>query len=289
MWKEDCSVFQHLCDICGSKFLAIKFVAEASRKLSGGKYNWSIESRLISWVITGEMPPKGIHVGLDPEIRGIEDFLSYIENRDIRLSVLASYHASVKAHHLLYSYVPDLSEFEQTRVRVLTRMIWYCCVPEKEYSNMAFEMKKKDEEPKVEEKKDVKVETKKPEEKKSEAPKKEEPKVELKKEEKKVEEKKPEPKKEEKKEEKKPEPKAEEKKVEEKKPEPKKEEKTIYKSQVVYFPSVLLHAYPDDAGFEYSGNVQVDEIFRELVRVHYVRPGIGIVIGYIALKDFNQD
>jgi len=127
MWNEDYLVFKHLCDACGSKFLAIRFVSEIARRLVHSKYNWSIESRLISWAITGEMPPVGINVDINPEIAEIEDFLVYIDNTDIRESVILSYKQSVRNHHISYQYVSDLDEYEQTRVRVLTRMIWYCC------------------------------------------------------------------------------------------------------------------------------------------------------------------
>ena len=126
MWIEDYLPFKHLCEACGSRFLAIKFVSEISRRLVHSKYNWSIESRLISWAITGEKPPIGIREDVDPEIREIEDFLVYIDNDIIKFSVIDSYRNSVRNHHLVYNYLPGLNEYEQTRVRVLTRMIWYC-------------------------------------------------------------------------------------------------------------------------------------------------------------------
>lgn len=292
MWANDHQIFHALEQACGSKFLAVKFIAEASRKLSGSKYNWSIESRLVSWVISGEMPPKGIHIGLDVEIKEIQDFLSYIDDYSIQQCVLDSYRCTVKAHHLVYKYKNNLNEFQQTRVRVLTRMIWYCCIPEEEHY-MAFT--KKPEESKLEEKvaETVKSEIK------------EDPEVEANKE-KEVEEKKVE----EKKLEEKPAEKAkadkakiEEKKVEkaEVKTEPKvnvtpkpdaKKEKNISNvclGQVVFFECVLLHAYPNDSGFEYRGNVQVDIVVNDVVRVKYVRPGSGVVLGYIALKDFEHN
>ena len=222
--------------------------------------------------------PKGIHIGIDPEMKEIEDFLLYIDDHLVQLSVLASYHATVRSHHLVYIYNENLNEFQQTRVRVLTRMIWYCCIPERENTDMAFVVNKSEE---VEEKKEVKPEVKetpkadkKPEQSKSEEKKVDEPKAEPKKAESKV--------------------KVEEKKIEEKKPEVKKPEEKkpelkISRDQVVYFPNVLLHAYPTDSGFNYCGNVQVDEIIKDVVRVKYVRPGSGVVLGYIALRDFNQD
>lgn len=127
MWKEDFLVFKHLCDACGSKFLAIKFVSEIARKLVHSKYNWSIESRLISWAITGEKPPVGINVNINPEIQEVEDFLTYIDDEDVKLSVLNSYVLSVQSHHLVFSYDSSMDEYRKTRTRVLTRMIWYCC------------------------------------------------------------------------------------------------------------------------------------------------------------------
>lgn len=127
MWKEDSLVFKHLCDACGSKFLAIRFVSEVARRLAHSKYNWSIESRLISWAITGEKPPIGINIDINPEIQELEDFLSYIDDSKIKYSVLSSYQRSVQAHHLVYAYDSELNEYEQIRVRVLLRMVWYCC------------------------------------------------------------------------------------------------------------------------------------------------------------------
>ena len=125
MWKVDNEQFSQLSAACGSRYLAVMFVATCARNLIKYKNNWSIESRLISWVITGEMPPKGIHVNIDPELAAIEDFLCYISSEDIRKSVMISYNMSVQNRHLVYRYIRGLDEFERARVRVLLRMIWY--------------------------------------------------------------------------------------------------------------------------------------------------------------------
>ena len=125
MWKTDNEQFSKLAEACGSTYLAVMFVARCARNLIKYKNSWSIESRLISWVITGEMPPKGIHVNIDPEIAAIEDFLCYISSEPIKKSVMISYNMSAQNQHLVYRYIPDLDECEQARVRVLVRMIWY--------------------------------------------------------------------------------------------------------------------------------------------------------------------
>ena len=125
MWKTDNTQFSELSKLCGSRYLAVIFVAKCARKLVKYKNNWSIESRLISWVITGEMPSKGIHLNIDPELDAIYDFLCYIEDQSVKDSVIASYKASVQNRHLVYMYGLGLTESDQARVRILVRMIWY--------------------------------------------------------------------------------------------------------------------------------------------------------------------
>ena len=127
MWKADNEIFSQLDKACGSRYFAILFISQAARRLLDQKDNWSIESKLISWVITGEKPPVGIHLNVNPEMREISDFLCYIPSDDMKQSVIDSYHLSVRNRHLIYNYNPNFNESEKARVRVLLRMIWYLC------------------------------------------------------------------------------------------------------------------------------------------------------------------
>ncbi len=113
--------------MCGNRYLAVKFISRCSRKLSESLPKWIIESRLITWALTGEDPDvsKYVNANLDIDVMEMEDALCYISDEEIKYCVRRSYKESVHRHHLIYVYKQSMDEERRARVRVIVRILWY--------------------------------------------------------------------------------------------------------------------------------------------------------------------
>lgn len=127
MWSQDKNLFPVLVEMCGNRYLAVKFISQCSRRLALKLPKWIIESKLITWALTGEEPDVSRYVNLhvDPDMRDLEDYLCYISDENIKYCVRRSYVESIRHHHLLYVYKQSMNEYDQTRVRVVVRILWY--------------------------------------------------------------------------------------------------------------------------------------------------------------------
>ena len=129
MWKTDHELFEKLDRACGSRYLAVQFISQSCRKLSKKLPGWIIESKLITWVLTGQVPDLSnsyrMWYSANPEVRDLDEFLCYIDDRKVAKSVRKSYFLSVKSRHLVYEYNNDLDDEQKARVRILLRMFWF--------------------------------------------------------------------------------------------------------------------------------------------------------------------
>ena len=127
VWLQDKELFPIVEEMCGNRYLAIKFISSYSRRLSDKLPKWIIESRLMSWALTGEDPDisKYVNVNVDPDLRDMEDMLCYISDPNIQHCVRNSYIQSIRHHHLLYVYKKSMDEYDRARIRVIVRILWY--------------------------------------------------------------------------------------------------------------------------------------------------------------------
>lgn len=124
---------------CGNRYAAIKFICYKARKLNKQYNNHLLDSKVISWVLTGEKPNSAIyydeqieldkrfHLSLELKhvLSVLDEYLCYVDDIAVSKSVRLSIRASQQARHLVYVYHEIQDEFQSSRVRVLTRMIWY--------------------------------------------------------------------------------------------------------------------------------------------------------------------
>lgn len=122
--------FKELERSCGNRYLAIRFISTNARDLGQDNQDYHIsESYLIEWVLTGKCPyteqelarRKEVHENVD----NINEYLSYVDDEDIRDEVRKLYKTSVQTKHLTYCTNKALSRGRRSRVNVLLRMIWY--------------------------------------------------------------------------------------------------------------------------------------------------------------------
>lgn len=118
--------FDQLADKLGSPFSAIHYISQSARK-KREEVDYSIlESEAITWVLTGVAPKlRARHRFNRLSMPLIDELLSYVDDEEVSQSVRTSYEESMKAHHLIYHYHNNLDDNRKSRVRILTRMIWY--------------------------------------------------------------------------------------------------------------------------------------------------------------------
>ena len=134
-WRRDKDLFDEVVDtndICpGSTYAAVRFVAREARKKLKETNNQIQDSEAISWALTGIAPE--IHNYKEKytevyysrnKLSAMNDILSCVDDPEVCESVRQSIKASDLIHHLIYCYHPDIDEYRQARVRILSKMIW---------------------------------------------------------------------------------------------------------------------------------------------------------------------
>ena len=121
--------FDKIADALGSRYAAVRYVSSLARtRSSESKYHIQ-ESEAITWILTGKEPKYRKRLYMDPmkytDVCILEEILEYVDDREICESVSSSYEASLENRHLIYVYQEGLSQSQQARVRILTRMVWY--------------------------------------------------------------------------------------------------------------------------------------------------------------------
>lgn len=119
-------------EVCGgNKYAATRVFIRAVRSLAK-KYNYLIlDSEAISWLLTGEKPKiiewnaKYGRRKLASHLNYMDDLMTSVDDDTIKDAVRDSVAQSLEQHHLIYVWKGSLDEYRASRVRVLTRMIWY--------------------------------------------------------------------------------------------------------------------------------------------------------------------
>ena len=128
MWKNDHTKFEELAESCGNRYMAIQYVAKMSRKLGKTIPRYMLESKLLTWALTGERPPTRnlyrILYARNPDLRALNEYLMYVEDEEISSTVRYMYLRSVRSRHLVYDHEKELEENKLARARIILRMVW---------------------------------------------------------------------------------------------------------------------------------------------------------------------
>ena len=128
--------FNELCKALGSNYAAVAYITKLARKKMSSRNYQMLESEAISWVLTGVEPKvrKKIDIRAHFEYNIVEDILCLVDDVAVCKLVRKSYGESLKRHHLIYCYHSTLDKGRRSRVRILTRMIWYNITQEGGYT-----------------------------------------------------------------------------------------------------------------------------------------------------------
>ena len=126
---NDLYLVKELENRCGNRYLAVKFLYSAARKLGKKKKEYHIsESKLIQWVISGECPYTDAQLELmrrNTDDDCLNETLSWVSDKEVADRVRMLYRESVRNRRLTYCNDKEVSEGRITRINVLLRMIWY--------------------------------------------------------------------------------------------------------------------------------------------------------------------
>ena len=131
--------FNELAEKCGNKYLTAKYLAASARNFGlNPKYHGLIlESKLISWALTGIQPysdkelEKRRRLQVDSDLAEVEDYLCYVDDEEVKEQVRKYYRASIRSKHVVLDESNKLDKYRQMRVNVIVRMMWYG-LPDKE-------------------------------------------------------------------------------------------------------------------------------------------------------------
>lgn len=120
-------IFDHLCCLLGSNYAACMYLASKARSKQESMKYLITESEALSWALTGELPSivKDRMNIKSRMMKEIEDILNYVEDDEVQSAARESFRSSVDCGHLVYIYMKIQSTDKQSRVRILTRMMYY--------------------------------------------------------------------------------------------------------------------------------------------------------------------
>lgn len=122
--------FKEYEETFGSTFAAIKYISLLARKRCNEVNHCITESQALSWVVTGEEPAdlskyRAVQKAKKHKIKYYtKDRLMYIEDTEVRTAVSFSIDESRRQGYLVYVYGDIQDTCRQSRVRVLTNMVW---------------------------------------------------------------------------------------------------------------------------------------------------------------------
>lgn len=129
MYNRNLTLFNELAEKCGNRYFAARYIASVARRLGKQSKGIVLESKLITWALTGEQPYDDAELERrkqhDVDIAELEDYLCYVEDKQVAAQVRKYYKISLHNRHVTLDSSNQLDEYRQMRVNIILRMIWY--------------------------------------------------------------------------------------------------------------------------------------------------------------------
>lgn len=122
--------FERIHQECGNTFQAVKIVADCANQICKSTFHKVDESDAIEWMMTRTYP-KFEHLRSYPQSQQhlIDTYISIytelVDDTHVLSSVKLSIYSSCRSHRLKFIYDFGSDEYRRSRVRILTRLIWY--------------------------------------------------------------------------------------------------------------------------------------------------------------------
>lgn len=120
-------LFDNLAKVIGSTYGACMYIAKLSRQKRIELNNLISESEAITWAVTNKLPDNYEErlKARSASLKSIEDILNYVEDDEVQNAARQSFRDSIQCEHLIYNYLKVNDASKQSRVRILTRMMFY--------------------------------------------------------------------------------------------------------------------------------------------------------------------
>ena len=125
MSLQDDFEFRKALEYSSNQYGILKSVQHQARELSEKYDNKILHSEAITHVIHDTLPDIGYIYEDEYEARQIRELFCYIDDKAITDAVYDSYYESKSRHKLTFIYNSIADEGMKSRVRVLTRILWY--------------------------------------------------------------------------------------------------------------------------------------------------------------------
>lgn len=118
-------------------FEAINMWVKDSKQIEAKYQNRLSSNESLSSALTQKVPDNLDRRKLVKDVesqyidRYIREALSQIDDKDVRISVLQTLNRSRSEKNLVFVYLDILSDFQKSRVRIISRLIWYNLYPKK--------------------------------------------------------------------------------------------------------------------------------------------------------------
>ena len=103
-------------------YAAINMIAEQTRKITSSLGNRITDSSALDFAARGELPnPKDYP---DHRLDRVKEYLTYVDDIEIKSAVLLSYEESLLKDNLVYRYNTIEDEPRRSKIRVIMNILW---------------------------------------------------------------------------------------------------------------------------------------------------------------------
>lgn len=103
-------------------YAAINMIAEQTRKIISSLGNRITDSSALDFAARGELPnPKDYP---DHRLDRVKEYLTYVDDIEIKSAVLLSYEESLLKNNLVYRYNTIEDEPRRSKIRVIMNILW---------------------------------------------------------------------------------------------------------------------------------------------------------------------
>lgn len=113
--------FDRLSKQYGSYYATMQIAKNAREIAKSLEYRIS-DSEALTYAANGMTPnPKDYP---DKRLNRVKEYISYIDDEEVRLAILDSYEQSLKNYYLIYDYKSIGDEPRRSRIRIILNILW---------------------------------------------------------------------------------------------------------------------------------------------------------------------
>jgi len=113
--------YQQLIETRGP-YLAVLDIAQVTREIEDSLESRITTSSALDFAARGLVPdPKDYP---DHRLDRVKEYLTYVDDIEIKSAVISSYEESLKKYHLIYLYNNVDDEHRRSRIRIILNILW---------------------------------------------------------------------------------------------------------------------------------------------------------------------